>query len=243
MLSDNEINDYYDSVYTHFISKNQNRIRMEDNLLRGNCLVNHDFRLIGIAKHPMTVKSLSNISHFPQYTFFMTNQDNYNLWVEINKSWMFAHDVNKKTWTTSEPIHSIDDLKEYILMNQKVALLDAIHNKMEHFRSDCVKLLEGQSSIYICKYIEAKEILENNVLEDRLMKYPFTNGYSRTKGISLTQSAKEIVLQHQMQSGALAESENIRIKFTNMVRGEKNVANLLHILENFEIESYRYSAI
>jgi hypothetical protein len=240
MLSDNEINDYYDSVYKHFILKNKDSVKMSDNWLKTNCLMNSDNRLIGIAKMPMTVKSLCDFRHYPLYTFFVLKQDNYDIWVEKNKSWKFSHNVTK-VWNTSTPIQSTDELKDYILLNQKINLLDRIHGIIEQYRSEWSKLLEGQSVIYISKYLESKEILDKNIQEDILMEYPFVTGYANTKDITLTQAAKEVVLQHQVQSGFLAETENIRIKYTNIIRKETDIANLIPILEDFQTESYRFS--
>lgn len=243
MLSDNEINDYYDSVYQYFIAKNQDKIKMSDNWLKASCLFNHENRLVGIAKMPMTVKSLADFRHYPSYSFFMLKQENYDIWVEKNKSWKFSHDVNNKVWITSTPVQSIEDLKDYILMNQKIPLLDRIHGILDQYRSEWVKLLEGQSAIYVCKYLEAKDILSKNITEDKLMDYPFVSGYAKTKGISLTQSAKEIVLQYQIQSGFLSETESIRIKYTNIVRKEQDLKKLITIFEDFQTESYRFSFI
>jgi cell fate (sporulation/competence/biofilm development) regulator YmcA (YheA/YmcA/DUF963 family) len=241
MLSDNEIDTYYDSVYTHFISKNQDKIKMSDNWLKASCLMNDENRLIGISKVPMTVKSLCDFRHYPVYSFFMIKQENYDIWVEKNKSWKFSHDVNNRVWNTSTSIQSIEELKDYILLNQKINLLDRIHGIIEQYRSEWSKLLDGQSSIYICKYIEAKDILEKNIVEDELMVYPFITGYANTKGVSLTQAAKEVVLQYQIQSGFLSETENIRIKYTNIIRKETDIVNLIPILEDFQTESYRFS--
>ena len=243
MLSDNVIDEYYDSVYKYFIAKNQDKIIMSDNWLKANCLFNHENRLIGIAKSPMTVKSLADFRHYPSYSFFMLKQENYDIWVEKNKSWKFSHDVNNKVWVTSTPIQSINDLKDYILLNQKINLLDRILGILDQYRSEWVKLLEGQSAIYVCKYLEAKDILSKNITEDSLMEYPFVTGYAKTKDISLTQSAKEIVLQYQIQSGFLSETESIRIKYTNIVRKEQDIKRLITILEDFQTESYRFSFI
>lgn len=240
MLNDNEINDYYDSVYEHFISKNQDSIKMSDNWLKTSCLMNEENRLIGISKIPMTVKSLCDFRHYATYTFFMIKQDNYDIWVEKNKSWKFSQDVNKKVWNTSTPINSIEELKDYILLNQKINLLDRIHAIMEQHRSEWSKLSEIQNTIYISKYLEAKEILEKDITEDVLMEYPYVAGYANTKDISLTQAAKEVVLQYQIQSSFLSESESIRIKYTNIVRKETDIANLIPILEDFQTQSYKF---
>jgi hypothetical protein len=75
------------------------------------------------------------------------------------------------------------------------------------------------------------------------MEYPFVTGYAKTKDISLTQSAKEIVLQYQIQSGFLSETESIRIKYTNIIRKEQDIKRLITILEDFQTESYRFSFI
>jgi hypothetical protein len=240
MLNDDEIDDYYASVKSYFISQNEYKVSMQENWLRTNILMNNENRIMGIAKYPMSIRSLAGLKYYPVYSFYLANQEKYD-WIEKNKSWKYSKDSNAYQWVTTLPIKSIDDLKEYVLMNQKVALMDKIHEMIEFKRNQQSSVLLGQESIYISKYLEARYVIDNNVSEDRLLDFPFVSGYAQTRGISLQQSAKEIELQYQIKSGALAESENLRIKYTHIVKNETDIVNLKQIFEDFQDETMKYA--
>lgn len=240
MLSEIEIEDYYNSVYPHFISQNDYKVKMEENWLKTYCLMNQEMRIMGISKNPMTIRSLANIKCSPAYSFYMRNVKDYNIWVEKNKSWKFIQDMNTHTWRSDVGISSIENLKEYILLNQKICLLDKIYQYIEYNRNEFSKILEGQESIYIVKYLESKEIIENNITEDKILKYPYTTGYANLCGISLQESAKQIMLQHEIESTYLAETENLRMKYANIVRNENDIVNLKTIYNDFEVECYKF---
>ena len=242
MLSENDINDYYDSVKPYFITQNEYKVSMDDNWHRTNLLMNNEGRIIGISKIPMTVRSLCGIKYYAAYSFYLMNQEKYD-WIEKNKCWKYSKDTNNRQWTTNHPIKSIESLKEYILMNQKVSLLDKIHDIIDFQRSEQCKLLVGQELIYTAKYLESKSILDNNLEKDDLLEYPFVSGYASSKGVSLEQAAKEIQLQYQVDKGFLSESENIRIRYTNLIRKETDIKNLQGLFQDFHDESYKYSGL
>lgn len=240
MLNKNEINDYYDSVKPYFLTQNEYKVSMQENWLRTNILMNNENRIMGIAKYPMTIRSLAGLKYYPVYSFYLANHEKYD-WIEKNKCWRYSKDSNAYQWVTTLPIKSLDNLKEYILMNQKVSLMDRIHEMIEFKRSQQSNVLVGQESIYISKYLEARYILDNNITEDKLLKFPLVSGYAATKGILLQQSAKEVELQYQIKCGSLAESENIRIRYTHIVKSETDITRLLQIFEDFQDETNKYS--
>ena len=49
------------------------------------------------------------------------------------------------------------------------------------------------------------------------------------------------MLQHEDATAFLAESENLRIRFTNIIRKETNLQKLAGILEDFNTENVNYS--
>lgn len=242
MLSENEIEDYYNSVKPYFMTQNEYKVSMDDNWHHTNLLMNNEGRIMGISKIPMTVRSLCGIKYYTSYSFYLMNQEKYG-WIEKNKCWKFSKDTNNRKWSTNLPIKSIESLKEYILMNQKVSLLDRIHDIIDFQRSEHCKVLLGQELIYTAKYLESKCILDNNLEKDELLEFPFVSGYATSKDISLQQAAKEIQLQYQIQKGFLSESENIRIRYTNLIRKENDIKNFQSIFQDFHDESYKYSGL
>lgn len=243
MLSEKQIDDYYDSLSKYFLDQNNYSVKLSENWLKTTILKSGTGRLVAIAKEPMTIKSLANEHFEPKYTFFTKQGADYEIWVEKKKCWKWIHDYNTHQWTKNLNIKNEDELYYLILTNQKVALLDKIHAQVEFYRKKFTSCLEGQLTIYTWKYLEAKEILEKNITEDEFLNYPFVKGYADTCGITLQQSAKEIMLNHEIQSTFLAESESLRIKYTNIVRKETNIANLKTIFNNFETEDHKLGSI
>ena len=58
--------------------------------------------------------------------------------------------------------------------------------------------------------------------------------------ITLQESAKTISLQHEMISGYLAESENMRLKYKKIILEVTDVSKLKSIYQNFVTENERY---
>jgi hypothetical protein len=242
MLSEIEIDDYYVSVKPYFITQNEYKVSMEENWHHTNVLMNNENRIMGIAKLSMTIRSLCGTKYYPLFSFYLSKQEKYE-WIEKNKCWKYSKDTNSPQWVNNLPIKSIEALEEYVLMNQKISLLDKIHGVIEYQRSEQCKLLVGQELIYMAKYFEAKSILNSGLNKDELLNFPFVSGYATTKNISLQQAANEIELQYQIKSGFLSESENIRIKYTNLVRKETDICNLQGIFQDFHDESYKYASL
>jgi hypothetical protein len=242
MLSENEINDYYVSVKPYFITQNEYRVSMEENWHHTNVLLNNERRIMGIAKIPMTIRSLCGIKYYPLFSFYLSKQEKYD-WIEKNKCWLYSKDTNNHQWVNNIPIKSIESLKEYVLINQKIALLDRIHDTIEFQRTEQCKLLSGQETIYNAKYLEAKSILNSGLTKDELLNFPFVSGYAANKEISLQQAAKEIELQYEITKGFLSESENLRIRYTNIVRKETDIGNLQNIFRDFYDESFKYAEL
>jgi hypothetical protein len=130
-----------------------------------------------------------------------------------------------------------------MLTNQKVVLLDKIYGIINHDRVNKKEGLTNQNYIYFSKYLEAKEILEKNIQSDDTLEYPYTTGYANVKGCDLQTSAKQIVLQYNLTSGFLAESENIRIKYQDLIINESDISKLKPLLEQFNIEYSSYGKL
>ena len=119
-------------------------------------------------------------------------------------------------------------------------ILDDIHHRIDSNRGAFTRSLTDQDYVHISKYLEAKEILENNITEDINLKYPYTTGYANVMSMTLQESAKAIKLQHEMLSGYLSESENLRLKYKKIILEENDLSKLKLIYENFATESDRY---
>ena len=244
MLSEEQIEYHYYTQFEHFINKNSSCVTMHENRLAFCGLLTNDGRLISIADHPMSVRSLVGSNTISVFTFYVNNAkypDDYNIIVEKNKCWQFVKDGTR--WSKNLNIFSIEELQSYILTTQKIAILDKIHEYIDHNRKPVTQKLMGQDFVYLSKYLEAKEVIENNIEKDDFLNYPFVSGYADTIGVSMQESAKQIKIQHELQNCYLADSENLRIKYTNIIRKEKEIENLKNILTSFYTDSHGYSSL
>jgi hypothetical protein len=245
MLNEIEVLQYYSKLSEHFIDKSNNIINLKT-LGKFFCLISPTNRLVSICSHPMTSRSLGRFTL--NYSQNVIRPYHADLFLIKNQSWKIqtnndAMGFVKILWTENLNFESTDVLHELILLNQKSALLDEIHMKIDYYRSTGSKFLYGQEQIYFFKYIEAKEIIENNIVVDTMMKYPFTTGYCEIMDISLQEAAKQIMFQHENECAMLSGTENLRIRYTNIVRNETDITKLQSILENFNKEHILYSVI
>jgi hypothetical protein len=244
MLNEEQIEYHYYTQFQHFINKNSSCIRMCDNVLAFYGLRNNDGRLIAISNNPMSVRALVGSNTLSIYSFYISKlkyPDDYDIIVEKNKCWHFVNDNQR--WFKNLKISSIEELQSYILTTQKIALLDNIHDYIDYNRKPSTQKLIGQDFVYTSKYLEAKEVVEKNIETDEFLNYPFVSGYADTVNISMQESAKQILMQYELQSCYLADSENLRIKYTNIIRKENQIENLKNILTSFYTDAHGYSSL
>ena len=232
MLTKFEIDAQYYKLSKYFIDRAEKPVNTADASL--SFLLDSKFRLVAISKNPMTCKALANFDKFfVVHLYEKSTQQVVNLNINRNDCWKLSHNVACDTFEENLQIETIEELKEYFLISQKTAALDYIHMILDYKRKPMRQGLTGQDFVYFSKYLEAKEILKNNVEIDLDLEYPYTTGYADLMGITLQQSASAICLQHDSQAGLLAESENIRIKYKNIIINEADITKLKGHLENF----------
>jgi hypothetical protein len=245
MLNEEQIKYCYYTQQKHFINKNNSVVRMCDNRLAFYGLLTNNGRLTAISNNPMSIRALVGSNTISLYSFY-TNEsvkypDDYDIVVEKNKCWEFVK--NNNGWFKNLSIQTTEELYNYILTTQKIAILDKIHNYIDHNRKPITQKLMGQDLVYTSKYLEAKEVIDKKIECDTFLNYPFVSGYAETMGILIQESAKQIITQYELQSCVLADSENLRIKYTNIIRKEKNIENLKEILNSFYTEGHGYSSL
>jgi hypothetical protein len=200
-------------------------------------------RMLGITKSFMAAKALSNMN----LRFVMGFQTKRSLpndfTIKRTESWKLQLNVEKTEWKENLKIESIEQLNEYILINQKVLYLENIFQTIEDYRKIDVETDSTQQYIHISKYLESKDILDKNIKEDTILNYPYTTGYAKFKNITLQESAKIIKFQHESRAGLLAETENLRMKYKKMIVEENNIKNLPAHLDSFKNEIDKYSDI
>lgn len=242
MLTKFEIDAQYYKSSKHFINNNETAVNTSDVSL--SFLIDNEYRLVGIARNPMTCKSLANFDKtFIVNLYEKSKNQVLNLNIPRNECWRLSFNISFDGIQENTPVESVEKLKEYFLTTQKVAALDHMHLVLDHKRKPMREGLTNQEFIYVSKYLEAKEILKNKIEIDLDLDYPYTSGYANVMNLTLQEAATAIVLQHNAQSGFLAESENIRIKYKNLIINETDISQLKVHLENFITEHEKYSSI
>lgn len=240
MLTKFEIDAQYYKLSKHLISRNENPVNTGNQALR--YLMDSNGRLVAIGTHKMSCQSMAifDKTYVPRL-FNSNNNSNVNSNIQRELCWKLKKVGNphQSTWEENLDIESVEDLYNIVLANQKVCLLDKIYDYIDYTRLPYAEGMINQNFIYFSKYSEAKEILENNIEVDSELKYPYTTGYANLTGLTLRQSADSIILQHEIKSGFLAESESVRLKYKNLVVNEKDIANLKNIYKDFlDLQKY-----
>lgn len=240
MLTDIEIDEYYNSVIDYFIFKDDRVIDMSFNNTNVNILLSAG-RILAVSNYSASVKALAEFDKSNIFTYQLVGMDARPvLYFQKNKCWRLRVTEDGKEWHDSPNIESIEKLRYFITINQKSALLDFIHRRLDMNRRRSTRAAAGQNNIYFAKYLEAKEIIERNITEDVICQYPYTSGYADVAGIDIVEAAKRIKFQYETNAAFLAESENLRIKYTKLVKNEQDLENLQTIQNQFDTESRKY---
>jgi hypothetical protein len=244
MLTKLEIDQYWYKVQKHLINPNEVPVDTSDPSTFANILVQSvGGRIVGIAKHHLTCVSLSTFDKGIWVSFYTESMpDMPKFKIDRNQCWKIKLNDTNDAWIESPQIYSMEELQTYILDCQKVAALDFMHVKIEAYRSYVLGKMLGQEFIHHAKYLESKDILKNNIETDEELSYPFITGYASVKNISLQEAAKQSLIQYEIQSGYLAESENIRIKYKNILQEETDLKNIKGIISEFQTAHQKYGS-
>lgn len=240
MLTDQEIDDHYDSVLQYFVNTEDRVVDMTFKNTNTNVLISAG-RILAVANYSASVKALAEFDKNNIFTFQLVGMtERPTMYFQKNKCWRIRVTEDGKAWQDSPHIETIEQLDDYILVNQKAALLDFIHRRLDMNRRREVRAAQGQNHIYFAKYLEAKEILDKGITEDPICDYPYVTGYAEVAGITLVEAATRIKFKHETKAAFLAENENLRIKYTTLVKREEYLQNLVPLKELFDAESRKY---
>lgn len=238
MLSYNEVNEYFSLVQPKLINQNELLIDMSVNFGNTN-MITKNGRIVGVLKFTESAKALANEELYHTTTFWLKDSPQTVVF-DKKVCWLYKANNRDCVWEKSLDFESIEELEGYIVDNQKCVVLDALYMYINSYRAYERLFLISQPTVYMAKYLEAKEIIDNNVVEDSTLKYPFTTGYADVVGISLQEAAKKIMFKYETRNAFLAESENFRIRITNDVKKCKTLDEVLEVYNNFLSQKDRY---
>jgi len=224
MLNKIDVDMHLYKKYKDLIDQNWVINSSTDNHLFTLCDKNE--RLIAVAKNQLSVKDVCTIDKFigkGLSTWEMKKTPSFSF--KAHESWKFRLDINGLNWVEDYQFNSIEELDNIILINQKVFYLDKVYDFLNSWYSISVPP-DFQQNIYFMKYLEVKNIIENNIIVDETGEYPHTSKYAELKNISLQQSAKEIKFQYDNISNMVSDAEFIRLKYKKLIVNETDIKKL-----------------
>jgi len=223
MLTKNEIDEYHKSLLPHFVRITDNYVSLH---LKSNfdILMSNDSygRIIALSSFYKSLRAIQRGT----MEFGILPETNFDdpVIFPMNECWKWRLEEknNLYYWKESYEFDKLEDVYEAILDVQKVAAIDFILSRIKRNSRIVSRYLTSQEEIFLIKYIEAKDFLAS---KDK--KYVFVNNED---------DAKNIVLQYGIRLGKIAEFENARIKYTNMIKHENDISKLNDILNAFSSE-------
>ena len=202
---------------------------------------NETNRLLAISKYNNTILIL-NESVENSYARHSLNKlyDLNNLDIFSNKPYLIR--IYNGVIEQDEDNFSYDELYHFHLIAEKSAILDYFNFRINVHRRSVLNGLFFQESIYNFKQQEAEQILNTNENIDEL-NFPFLREYADSKNIYLKTAAKELLIQAKLYKTRLNNTENMRLKYKNLIKDCKDITKLNLIVNQFLRESQMYARI
>jgi hypothetical protein len=203
-------------------------------------------RILAFSTWTSTINMLqeTNINSWPRYSLNVTNPEMFPTDVQTDKPWLcrWEHDAEVNKWITDNCDMSYEDFYFFHLMTEKAAALDAMQNRLVHYRRPYMNSLYMQDNVYHMKYLEALEITK---AEGDIEPYdfPMVNDYAIIANIDIKQAAKEIVFKYTLSKSSLANSEALRMRYMRQVKATDNIQEVKVILNKFYTDGEVYGRL
>ena len=201
---------------------------------------NENNRLLALSKWNSTISTL-NESVENSYARHSLNKlyDFNNIIIHSNKPYLIR--IYNGVFEQDEDNFTLDELYNFHLIIEKAAILDYLNFRINVHRRSVWNGLYLQESIYNFKQQEAEQFLNNEIDDD--INFPFLREYADSKNTDLKTAAKEILIQVKIYKTRLNNTENMRLKYKNLVKDCKDITKLDLILNQFLRESQMYARI
>lgn len=199
-------------------------------------------RIICLSTWSSTIIALTEMLNTTPW-FNITHGTSFPRMFLTSESWMYQYNtIDNKVEKTFNEL-SISRLYRYKLLQEKCAALDSLHSFIATYRLPHNKDLPLQAEIYLEKFRQAKEVYKKKIKEDNKHIYPFVTDYALIKSISLEDAAQEIFFKFKSYIHKLSDTENIRIKYTTMIKDEYDIRKISSIMKDFDKECRLYGKI
>lgn len=202
---------------------------------------NETNRLLAISRYNNTILILNETikNSYTRHSFNkLYNLTNFDIF--SNKPYLIR--IYNGVLEQDEDNFTYDELYNFHLIIEKAAILDYLNFRINVHRRSVLNGLFLQESIYNFKQQEAEQILNNSTNIDEI-NYPFLREYADSKNIDLITAAKEVSLQVKLYKTRLSNTENMRLKYKNLVKDCKDITKLNLIINQFLRESQMYARI
>lgn len=146
----------------------------------------------------------------------------------------------QQKFVEAKELMSVEQIYDSYLIYIKAVLLNDILSTIETLRIEDISQLSYQQLIYSEKYKQAKEVIDNNILVNSENKYYYVSDWAEINGYTLTESAKDIILNYECIQHRLAKTEYVRNMFVKIIREEKDLSNMPKILKDFAMFNFGY---
>jgi hypothetical protein len=202
---------------------------------------NETNRLLAVSRYNNTILILNETVE-NSYTRHSFNKlyDLKNFDIFSNKPYLIR--IYNGLLEQDEDNFTYDELYNFHLIIEKAAILDYLNFRINVHRRSVLNGLFLQESIYNFKQQEAEQILNNSTNINEI-NYPFLREYADSKNIDLITAAKEVLIQIKLYKTRLNNTENMRLKYKNLVKDCKDIIKLNLIVNQFLRESQMYARI
>lgn len=197
-------------------------------------------RILGVAKFYLSVEGLLNYDISDRNTLGTPN-NLCEIAVENFKTWTVRYNKSKDYWNVDLSFKDSDEVNYFILMNQKLKMMDIINEIIFNQSARLVYKLPYEHAVAAGRLDEINKILTNNIQSDDLNQYPFVSSYAKFRQIEFREAVNELHFKIQNDSTYLSEVEFVRMKYTKLVREQKDLSNFDSICNELMNELYGYS--
>jgi len=213
-------------------------------------LYNFEYRRpIAISTMYATINNLAHY-HINSYAWYSMNALRNSFgklrWTpefNVRTPWEWRFNLTTEQFEHYPDGHELDEWFYMILTREKAAALDIINTRINFMRKPFIKDITGQDLVYQIKKNEAEKILSTP--DDQLDKADFLllSDYARSFDCDLKFAAREVLLQHDFHFSRLADTENLRIKYSRAINNANEISELRALIADFNQDTTAYARL
>ena len=167
----------------------------------------------------------------------------WNANFNVRTSWEWRYNLTTEQFELFPDGHELDEWFYMVLTREKAAALDIINARVNYMRKPFIKDITGQDLVYRIKKQEAEEILATPLDQINEDKFMFLSEYAKYAEVDLHFAAREVLLQHDFYFSRLADTENLRIKYSRAVNTAEEIPELRAIIADFNQDTTAYARL